>query len=129
VSVHRADCSNFRDMAGAQPERVIEVAWGTPQGADAGASTRWMWRWRRRPPGPAARHLEVFAKEKMNVIGVQTQSVKGTAWMTFTVEVADSAAPGQGAGAGGQRAGVRRRAAALPGLRGDLLGSAHRFLL
>ena len=34
---------------------------------------------------------EVFAKEKMNVIGVQTQSVKGTAWMTFTVEVQDSA--------------------------------------
>jgi GTP pyrophosphokinase len=33
---------------------------------------------------------EVFAKEKMNVIGVQTQSVKGTAWMTFTVEVNDS---------------------------------------
>ena len=33
---------------------------------------------------------EVFAKEKMNVIGVQTQSVKGTAWMTFTVEVVDS---------------------------------------
>ncbi len=26
----------------------------------------------------------------MNVIGVQTQSVKGTAWMTFTVEIADS---------------------------------------
>jgi GTP pyrophosphokinase len=33
---------------------------------------------------------EVFTKEKMNVIGVQTQSVKGTAWMTFTVEVAES---------------------------------------
>jgi GTP pyrophosphokinase len=33
---------------------------------------------------------EVFAREKTNVIGVQTQSVKGTAWMTFTVEVADS---------------------------------------
>ena len=32
---------------------------------------------------------EVFAREKMNVIGVQTQSVKGTAWMTFTVEIAD----------------------------------------
>lgn len=26
----------------------------------------------------------------MNVIGVQTQSIKGTAWMTFTVEVYDS---------------------------------------
>ena len=34
---------------------------------------------------------EVFAKEKMNVIGVQTQSIKGTAWMTFTVEVLSSA--------------------------------------
>jgi GTP pyrophosphokinase len=34
---------------------------------------------------------EVFAKEKMNVVGVQTQSVRGTAWMTFTVEVSDSA--------------------------------------
>jgi len=26
----------------------------------------------------------------MNVIGVQTQSVKGTAWMTFTIEIADA---------------------------------------
>ena len=34
---------------------------------------------------------EVFAKEKMNVVGVNTQSVRGTAWMTFTVEIADSA--------------------------------------
>ena len=33
---------------------------------------------------------ELFAKEKMNVIGVQTQTVKETAWMTFTVEIADS---------------------------------------
>ena len=27
----------------------------------------------------------------MNVIGVQTQSIKGMAWMTFTVEISDSA--------------------------------------
>ena len=37
---------------------------------------------------------EIFAKEKMNVIGVHTQSVRSargdTAWMTFTVEVADA---------------------------------------
>jgi GTP pyrophosphokinase len=33
---------------------------------------------------------EVFTKEKMNVIGVQTQSVKGIALMTFTVEVSDA---------------------------------------
>jgi GTP pyrophosphokinase len=37
---------------------------------------------------------EVFAKEKMNVIGVKTQTLRdsrgGTAWMTFTVEVGDA---------------------------------------
>ncbi len=50
---------------------------------------------------------EVFAKEKMNVIGVQTQSVKGTAWMTFTVEVSDS---GRLNKVLGMVAGVQRRA-------------------
>ena len=33
---------------------------------------------------------EVFSKEKTNVIGVQTQSIKDMAYMTFTVEVSDS---------------------------------------
>jgi GTP pyrophosphokinase len=33
---------------------------------------------------------EVFAREKTNVIGVQTQSLKNVAWMTFTVEVSDA---------------------------------------
>ena len=31
------------------------------------------------------------AQLKSDVVGVQTQSVRGTAWMTFTVEIADSA--------------------------------------
>jgi GTP pyrophosphokinase len=90
VSIHRADCSNFREIAGRSPERVIEVEWGRPKGGDAPvypvdvaieASDR---------QGLLRDISEVFAKEKMNVVGVQTQSVKGTAWMTFTVEVADS---------------------------------------
>jgi GTP pyrophosphokinase len=34
---------------------------------------------------------EVLTREKMNVIGVLTQSIKGTAWMTFTVEITDAA--------------------------------------
>jgi len=91
VSVHRADCSNFRELAARSPERVIAVEWGAPKPAATGAvypvdvaveaSDR---------QGLLRDISEVFAKEKMNVIGVQTQSVKGTAWMTFTVEVADS---------------------------------------
>ena len=90
MSVHRADCSNFREMAARSAERVIDVEWGTAKAAAAAvypvdvaveAADR---------QGPAARHLRSVCPRKTNVIGVQTQSVKGTAWMTFTVEVADS---------------------------------------
>jgi GTP pyrophosphokinase len=91
VSIHRADCSNFRMMASRDGERVIEVEWGASKG-DAGsvyavdvaveAADR---------QGLLRDISDVFAREKMNVIGVQTQSVKGTAWMTFTIEIADAA--------------------------------------
>jgi GTP pyrophosphokinase len=94
VSIHRADCSNFRNMAQGSPDRDIQVAWGVQQSQGAvlypvdvaiEATDR---------QGLLRDISEVFAKEKMNVIGVQTQSVKdnrgGTAWMTFTVEVGDA---------------------------------------
>lgn len=89
VSIHRNDCASFREIATRSPERVIEVEWGKRKGDDAvypvdvaiEAADR---------HGLLRDISEVFAKEKMNVIGVQTQSVKGTAWMTFTVEIADS---------------------------------------
>ena len=94
VSIHRSDCSNFRNMASGSPDRVIEVEWNAPKTADGAvypvdvsveAADR---------QGLLRDISEVFAREKMNVIGVQTQSVKdnrgGTAWMTFTVEVAQS---------------------------------------
>ena len=89
VSVHRADCSNFRQMAARNAERVIDVEWGAPKAAASvypvdvavEAADR---------QGLLRDISEVFAREKTNVIGVQTQSVKGTAWMTFTVEVSDA---------------------------------------
>jgi GTP pyrophosphokinase len=90
VSVHRSDCSNFREFAARHAERVIQVAWGVPTSKESAvypvdvaveAADR---------QGLLRDISDVFAKEKMNVIGVQTQSVKGTAWMTFTVEVLDS---------------------------------------
>ncbi len=90
VSIHRTDCSNFRELAARNAERVIEVEWGAGRGDTAAvypvdvsveAADR---------QGLLRDISEVFAKEKMNVTGVQTQSVKGTAWMTFTVEIADS---------------------------------------
>jgi len=95
VAVHRTDCSNFRHMAAQSPERVIPVAWGEPRGSrDAlypvdvlvEAADR---------PGLLRDISEVFAKDKTNVTGVHTQNVRDargtTAWMTFTVEIADAA--------------------------------------
>jgi GTP pyrophosphokinase len=93
VSIHRADCSNLRNMVSRSGERVIEVHWGgdTAHGS-AGASVY--------PVDVSIEAVdrqgllrdisEVFTKEKMNVIGVQTQSVRGVAWMTFTIEVTDA---------------------------------------
>jgi GTP pyrophosphokinase len=109
VSVHRADCSNLRNMVQRSGDRVIEVQWGQAPGAATGGSVY--------PVDVAVEAVdrqgllrdisEVFAKEKMNVIGVQTQSVKGIAWMTFTIEVADSGRLGKVLGTIGGLTGVR----------------------
>jgi GTP pyrophosphokinase len=90
VSIHRQDCSNFRELALRHGERVIDVRWGEGKSAEGSVypvdvSVEAMDR-----QGLLRDISEVFAKEKMNVIGVQTQSVKGTAWMTFTVEIGDA---------------------------------------
>ncbi|MFN3295692.1 RelA/SpoT family protein [Caldimonas sp.] len=108
VAVHRADCSTFRQIAGRHPERVIAVTWGQPTGDRIPVY----------PVDVAVEAIdrqgllrdisEVFAKEKMNVIGVNTQTVRGTAWMTFTVEVADSARLAQVLGVVAQVPGVRQ---------------------
>lgn len=95
VAIHRADCINFRQMASRVPERVIAVEWGAQRGDKAAlypvdvvveAADR---------QGLLRDISEVFSKDKMNVVGVNTQSVRDqrgqTAWMTFTVEVSDSA--------------------------------------
>ena len=95
VAVHRAGCSNLRALRERSPERVIPVTWGAvdasrpalyPVDVQVEASDR---------QGLLRDVSEVFAKEKTNVTGVKSSSVKdasgGTAFMTFTVEVADAA--------------------------------------
>ena len=90
VSVHRTDCPNLREMITQNGERVIEVEWGQPQVAGVAvypvdvaveATDR---------QGLLRDISEVFSKEKMNVVGVHTQSMKGLASMVFTVEVTDA---------------------------------------
>ena len=91
VSIHRQDCSNFRELTTRSPERVIDVRWGEPKAGPQAAVY---------PVDIAVEALdrqgllrdisEVFSKEKINVTGVQTQSIKGMAYMTFTVETPDA---------------------------------------
>jgi GTP pyrophosphokinase len=108
VSIHRADCADFAHLQRKHGDRVIEVQWsGTPVRGEAAvypvdvaveASDR---------QGLLRDISDVFAREKMNVIGVQTQSVKGVAWMTFTVETTDALRVSRVMSAVGDVTGVR----------------------
>jgi GTP pyrophosphokinase len=86
VSIHRADCSNFQHLAAMHPERVIETAWGGettgvfPADIAVDAHDR---------QGLLRDVSDVFAREKLNVIAVNTQSKLGKAHMEFTVEITD----------------------------------------
>lgn len=103
VAIHRGDCSNLAEMKRRSPERVIAVEWGGGEAAGKGAPVY--------PvdvlveagdrQGLLRDVLEVFAKEKMNVVAVNTQSMKpgsakpragggDTAWMSFTLELSDA---------------------------------------
>jgi GTP pyrophosphokinase len=111
VAIHRRGCSNFLQMSQRSPERVIAVAWGAPRGDKdvlypvdvlVEASDR---------QGLLRDVSDVFSKERVNVIGVKTQSIKessgGTAWMTFTLEVSDAARLTKVLSSVGRIAGVR----------------------
>jgi GTP pyrophosphokinase len=89
VSIHRADCASFSTLAARQPERVIEVAWGGnvvgtvyPVDLSVQAQDR---------SGLLRDLSEVFARLRLNVIAVNTQSKASMAYMAFTVEVHDGA--------------------------------------
>jgi len=97
VAVHRTDCANFRHMASTAPERVIPVEWGQP--ASEGRPDRSVYAVdviveAQDRQGLLRDISDVLAKQKVNVIGVSSQSTKGIgdrrAFMTFTVEI-DSA--------------------------------------
>jgi GTP pyrophosphokinase len=111
VAIHRADCSNLRHMVSRAPERLIAVAWGARR-ADALAAYAVDLLVEAEDRQGLLRDIsELLAKEKMNVAGVHSQSVKdsrgSTAWMTFTVEVGDTTRLAQVLARVGQVAGVR----------------------
>jgi len=89
VSIHRSDCHSYLALAGREPERVIDVAWGHtadtvyPVDISVRAHDR---------AGLLRDLSEVFARLRLNVVGVNTQSRQSLAHMVFTVEVRDGEA-------------------------------------
>ncbi|MGN6669284.1 MAG: RelA/SpoT family protein [Trinickia sp.] len=92
MSIHRSDCAMFQRMATRAPERVLQAAWSADVMGGRGSSVY--------PvditieaqdrQGLLRDISEVFAREKMNVVGVKTMSRRTTAFMQFTVEVSSS---------------------------------------
>ncbi|MFZ6758524.1 RelA/SpoT family protein [Undibacterium sp. Ji50W] len=85
VSIHRLSCKNFAEMRNKAPERVIQTTWG-----DHGKDTVYpvdIFVLAQDRQGLLRDISEVFSREKINVIGVNTQSAKSQARMSFTVEI------------------------------------------
>ncbi|MDP5241250.1 bifunctional (p)ppGpp synthetase/guanosine-3',5'-bis(diphosphate) 3'-pyrophosphohydrolase [Uliginosibacterium sp. 31-16] len=90
VSIHRSDCSSFQNIARHHPERIVPAEWGThathakqhnevfPVDIALEAHDR---------PGLLRDISDVFTRDKLNVIGVNTVSKSGRAHMRFTIEV------------------------------------------
>lgn len=87
VSVHRTNCVNFKGMVRNAPDRVIPVTWGDKPAGDEAVYAVNIGIEATDRQGLLRDISEVFAKERLNVIGVNTLSVKDQAHMTFTVEV------------------------------------------
>jgi GTP pyrophosphokinase len=92
VSVHRANCDALARMAAQAPERVLETQWGERRSTrgerSPGYQTDVVVRANDRP-GLLRDVTEVFARDRLNVTEVQTQSRQHIANMRFTVEVSD----------------------------------------
>jgi GTP pyrophosphokinase len=109
VSIHRVNCVNARALSKRAPERLIDVAWGGQADASYPVDVFVLALDRQ---GLLRDVSEVFAREKMNVIGVNTLTQRGDAQMQFTIEVADVAALKRAIAQLGEVAGVisaRRR--------------------
>jgi len=89
VSIHRANCKNFGEMRKKSPERVILTSWGEPGRETVYPVDIYVLAQDRQ--GLLRDISEIFSREKINVIGVNTQSAKGQARMSFTAEIGSTA--------------------------------------
>lgn len=86
VSIHRRDCSTLKQLAQRAGERIIRTNWGQSSDSKALFSAEIQLEALDRQ-GLLRDISEVFAKLKINVIGVKTLSSRGLASMQFSIEV------------------------------------------
>lgn len=87
VSIHRADCASFVALNVRQPERIIDVAWGQAEAQALFPVDLYV---QAQDRAGLLRDLsEVFARLRLNVVGVNTHSKASMAYMSFTVEIRD----------------------------------------
>ncbi|MEC4720994.1 bifunctional (p)ppGpp synthetase/guanosine-3',5'-bis(diphosphate) 3'-pyrophosphohydrolase [Noviherbaspirillum sp. CPCC 100848] len=89
VSIHRANCKNLAQIRKNALERVIQTTWGEPGRETVYPVDIFILASDRQ--GLLRDISEIFSREKINVIGVSTQSSKGQARMSFTAEISATA--------------------------------------
>ncbi len=93
VSIHRPNCKNFFEMQKKSPERVIQTDWGISDPETVYPVDIFVLAGDRQ--GLLRDISDIFMREKLNVIGVNTLSNKGQARMSFTAEVTSTESLGK----------------------------------
>ena len=88
ISIHRASCKNFSQMQLRAPERIIQTDWGQSHADTVYPVDVFVLAMDRQ--GLLRDISDIFLREKINVIGVATQSSKGHAHMSFTGEISST---------------------------------------
>jgi GTP pyrophosphokinase len=91
VAVHRIDCSNFRQMAGREAERIIPVTWGRQASADAAQYAVDLLVEAHDRPGLLRDVCDVLAQGKTHVVAMNSHALRDQVTITLTVHTADTA--------------------------------------
>ena len=89
VTIHRADCPNIRHLDEKGQERLIEVSWGNAEGAVYPVEVLVI---AQNLPGLLKDMSEIFLKEKVSIVGMNSQVVRGDMHWRFNVEITSTQA-------------------------------------
>lgn len=90
VSVHRIDCTNLREMTSKNGQRLIDVQWSLDSSFSQNTYPVDITVESIYKPGLTREISELLVKEKINVIEVNSQTIKSVTRLIFTVEVSNS---------------------------------------